>query len=72
MKYLLQLPTLQMCVCVCMSVRIDFEALSHIISSLITTMCCNIIMVLTLLWFLETNEKSKIQRTHAEVCRSHI
>lgn len=48
-----------MCVCMCVRVcvRIDFEALSQIMWILITTISCNIIVVPTLLWFLETNEK---------------
>lgn len=44
---------IKMCVC-----ENSFEALSHIISNLIATISCNIIMVPTLVWFLETNEKT--------------
>ena len=42
------------------------EALSHVISHLITAIFYNIIMVPLLLRFLETNEKSDIQRIQDE------
>lgn len=72
MKYSLQLAILNMCVSVHASEH--FRTLSYIISSSITPMSYNIITVPTLLWFLKTNEISKIQRTHDEAnkWRSHI
>ena len=58
----------------CVYVWIVSEALSHVISHLITAIFCNIIMVPLLLRFLETNEKSEIQRIQDEAYKwaSHI